>query len=134
MPESQFEKYLPIVFGLFNALLSALVSYNKLPIATIAGLESESVVVAVIAAAIGTILGLQSISNKRLKIALIIIGVLFVLALLYYRYILSYGGATTFEIGIAFLLFFYIFVVMFYIFTHLERALAKLVSRGHPPN
>ncbi len=130
---SQFEKYLPIVFGLFNALLSALVSYNKLPIATIAGLEPESIVVAVIAAAIGTILGLQSISNKRLKIALIIIGVLFVLALLGYRYILSQGGATIFEVCIAFLLFFYIFVVMFYILTHLERALAKLFSSGNPP-
>ena len=124
----KIKPYLPIFYGLFNSLLSGLGAHYKLPISTIAGLETQSLVIALLAAAIGTICGLQSIARKRLIPLLLVIGVLSVAAILKHSYILSQGGVTTIDIWLDFFLFFSIFLAIFYIFTRLELAFAKLIS------
>lgn len=118
-------KKLPVALSLIHALVSAISSYKAWPLKVIAGLEAESIAIAVVAAAIGTILGLIKVTNKRLIPVLVVLGLLFVLAVSTYSYILSGAGATPAQLIFALVLLFVIFLIFFYILTHLEKALAR---------
>jgi phosphatidylglycerophosphate synthase len=118
-------KNLAIALSLFHVLLSGLSTYNTWPLKVFAGLEIESTVVAIVAAAIGTILGLPKIVNKKLIPILIVCGIIFVLAVVAYSFILSQPGATPAQLGFALFLFFILFLIFFYVITYLERTLVR---------
>lgn len=126
------EKKLPVALTLFNALVSGISSYKAWPLKVFAGLEVESIAIGVVAAAIGTILGLIKVVNRKLVPLLVILGLLFVLAVSTYSYILSRAGATPVQLYFALFLFFIIFLIFFYILTYLEKALARAFPTKKP--
>ncbi len=119
------DKKWPITLTLLHSLLSGISSYKSWPLKVFSGLETESSLIAIIAAAIGTNLGLLK-AVKRTQIPLLIfLGLLFVLAILKYSSILSQAGSTPRQIYFAIFLLFVIIFIFFYILTYLERQVAR---------
>jgi hypothetical protein len=119
------EKKLPVALTLFHSLLSGISSYNSWPMKVFSGLETESSLVAIMAAAIGTMLGLLKLVKKKQIPLLILSGLIFVLAILKYASILSQAGSTPAQIYLAVSLFFVLILIFFYILTYLERQVAR---------
>jgi glucan phosphoethanolaminetransferase (alkaline phosphatase superfamily) len=119
------DKKWPVALTLLHSLLSGIGSYKSWPLKVFSGLETESALIAIIAAAIGTLLGLfKPVKRKQLPL-LILFGLVFVLATLKYSSILSQVGSTPGQIYFAMLLLFVIILIFFYILTYLERQVAK---------
>lgn len=126
------DKKWPVALTLFHSLLSGLSSYKSWPLKVFSGLETESALIAIIAAAVGTVLGLSKAVKRKQFLLLIVFGLLFVLATLKYSSILSQAGSTPGQIYFAMLLFFVIILVFFYILTYLERQVAKALPSEKP--
>lgn len=119
------DKRVPVALTLFHSVLSGLGSYNSWPLKVFSGLETESSLIAIIAAAIGTLLGLLRVVKRKQIPLLIVLGLLFVLAILKYASILSQAGSTLGQIYFAMFLFFTLILIIFYILTYLERQVAR---------
>jgi predicted neutral ceramidase superfamily lipid hydrolase len=119
------DKKWPVALTLLHSLLSGISSYKSWPLKVFSGLEIESSLVAIIAAAIGTILGLLKVVKKKQIPLLIFLGLIFVLAILKYSSILSQAGSTPGQIYFAIFLLFIIILIFFYILTYLERQVAR---------
>jgi len=126
------DKKLTIVLPLFHVLLSGLSSYATWPLRIFAGLEIESAVIAVIAAAIGTVLGLLRVVNRKLVLLMIVVGMVFVLAVVTYSFILAQAGATSAQLVLAMFMLFLVFLTFFYVLTYLERALVRTLQVKKP--
>lgn len=113
------EKYTPLGLLLLNGILSSVGSYSTFPLDIIAGLEGISILIAIVAAALGTILGLKKFRHRWL----VLLGIGIVPALFTYTRILSQAGATHKEIQLCLFLYFYVFFAIFYILTHLEEVI-----------
>jgi len=126
------DKYTPLVLTTLNLLLSALASYVKLPVQPLAGLEGQLLLIAVITAGVGTVFGLMRISRRRLAVLLVVLVVFMIAALARYHGLLALGGATPGELLLARFLYGYIFFAIFFIFTHVEKALKKYLPPKTP--
>jgi hypothetical protein len=120
------DKRVPVALTLLHSVLSGVGSYNSWPLKVFSGLETESSLIAIIAAAIGTLLGLLRVVKRKQALLLIVLGLLFVMAILKYAAILSQAGSTLGQIYFAMFLFFTLILIFFYILAYLERQIARV--------
>ena len=126
MPEDTLKRYVPYVLGLLNTALSSMSSYTSWPLSPIGGFEGHSIVIALIAAAVGVIVAFKDFSHELAVV--VVTGLLVVPALFVYGGILALGGASMWKLLIGLLIYFYIFFAASYILTHLERVILRLRS------
>jgi len=121
----------PIFVTLLNMLISAALttigSVSELPFGVMAGLTAIFVVIAILAAALGTILALMHF--QRAWIIGLLLAIFTVPALIYYSRLLARGGLTLTEVISAGLLYFYIFLVVFFVLTYLENVLGHFIPQ-----
>lgn len=92
------DKKWPVALTLLHSLLSGISSYKIWPLKVFSGLEIESSLVAIIAAAIGTILELLKVVKRKHILTIDFFGLIFVLTILKYSFILSQTGSTPSQI------------------------------------
>jgi hydrogenase-4 membrane subunit HyfE len=114
------EKKLPLAV---NIVLSSLSSFGKWPIDQIAGFDGwVSVVIAIVACIAGTEFGL---TRRRQPYQIITVGVILVVSVFWYTYLLSRGGVTAPQLLLGLLLYSYIFFALCYALTHLELVVIR---------
>ena len=129
MDKDAIEKYFPWAMVILNMILSSVGSANGLP-AVIAGYTTESLIIALIAAAIGTIVGLKNFRFNLLVV--ILVGVLLVPVFVWYSDLLSQSGASQSQRLRGLMLYFYIYFAIFYVLINLEIALKDFLRSKSP--
>ena len=125
MSLDELKRRFPILLPAIHSLLSAASSLKSWPFDVLPGFQTESVIIAVVSAAVGTILGLRK-QKKKYEVPLLLLSVLgLISALKKYSSILAQVGATTTELWLALALFGCIFLIIFYVLTYLERTLTE---------
>ena len=121
----------PNAYWSAKVIIAATISNFEVPISLVAGLESISIVIAIMAALVGTVLALGRFSLRIMTL----VGVLFVPAIFFYSLILSRAGAPNSILLLALFLYFYMFFAFAYVLSHLEWTVVSLrdKSRGIPP-
>jgi hypothetical protein len=128
MELEELKKKFPIILPAIHSLLSAVSSFKSWPFHLHAGYETESIITAIVSAAIGTILGMQKLKKRnQIPVLLALIPVL-IFALRKYSSILHQPGSTIAESYVALALFSGIFLIIFYVFTYFERTLAEVFT------
>jgi hypothetical protein len=122
----------PVLVTLLNMLISVMLttigSVSELPFGIVAGLTAIFVIIAILAAALGTILALMRL--RRAWIIGLLLSIFTVPALIYYSRLLARGGLTLTEVIFAGVLYFYIFLVVFFVLTYLENVLGHFIPQG----
>lgn len=127
MPD-RFGKSIMLLLGLANGGLSSLISAYELP-DPMAGFEKSAILVAVVAALVGTILGFKRFSREELQAIIVaLIGLLVVPAIFFYQRILAKGGASSGQQLLGLFLYFYVFFAGVYLLTHLEIVFAAKIA------
>jgi hypothetical protein len=121
-------KYGQIALPIIHAAISAVGNWTTLPVASVAGWENFSMLLALLCAATGTVVGFAVHSRKWRAISSI--AALFVVAgaFLGYSLLIAQGGATAFELVLLLLFYILIFSGIFYLLTQFERVVAGFVK------
>ena len=121
-------KFTPIVLPLIHALISGLGNRIAQPIAIVAGWETYCLILAVLAATGGTILGFLDLSTNFRVIFVVasIFGA--AAAFLGYSIIIVRGGANNFQLALLLFLYILIYLFTFYVLTQFERLMAGLIK------
>jgi hypothetical protein len=121
------EKYKPIILTLLNSAVSSLASYTSVPLTPIAGLEGISIIIAVMAGGVGSLLGFKDFMYDW--VVLLVVSLLSVLALFFYAQLLSRSGISDWQMLLTMFLYWYIFFAIFYLLTHLEKLVLKVIAK-----
>jgi hypothetical protein len=116
------KKYTPIILLLLNSSISAMASSKTLPVPIVAGREPEYLIIAILAAILGTLFGFKSF--RYVWLVQVVMGLFLVATIIYYSSLLSFAGLKNHEQYTAAFLYFYIFFTCFSIVTHFERFVA----------
>ena len=115
---------------LFNMALAGVGTLTEFPFGVVAGLPVVFIVISILAGAIGTILAI--IHFRKAWMIGLLLSIFTIPALISYYTLLARGGLTLGQITAAGFLYFYIFLTLFFVLTHLENLLVKVIPQTTP--
>jgi hypothetical protein len=122
--------YKSVIATLVNMLLAAVGTLKEFPLGVVAGLPVVFIVISILAGAIGTILAI--VHFRKAWIIGLLLSIITIPALICYYTLLARGGLTLGQITAAGFLYFYIFLTLFFVLTHLENLLVKVIPPTTP--
>ena len=119
------------VVACLNGLLSGILANRQIPIRSLAGFETPSLVIAFVIGLLGARLGFHRFRGAWMFVA--VQGALFVAAMIQYQQLQSLGGLQPFQKYEAIFLYAYLFFSGFHILAFCQRGLKNLKGLGKPP-